>query len=352
MGEKPFAYLIWKFPETYQTFVANEIRRVEDLGLPLTIYSCTRPVEKVEYAAVREIKSPVQYLPESLWTGKGEIWRSLLAAWAHDRHRFGRALIRVARYSVRERSINAWRRFLQDCCLAERLRKDGVRHVHAHFAGAATERALSAGMLTGIPFSFTGHAIDIYTAKRRPLKEKIDAARFAVTCTAASLSYLHEVAPESQRKLHLVYHGVDVEKFAWREEEPVSGLPLILSVGRLVEKKGYDDLIAALALLRDRGVAFRAQLVGDGPEWKTLEVQVKRLSLEETVSLTGVVDQETLVGVYRQASVFALPCASWRTVTAMACPTSFWRRWRRACLSCRRPCRVSPRVYATTRPAC
>ena len=284
MADASFAYLIRMFPQTSETFIASEILRLERLGLPLRVYSCRRPVEKVEHESVRLISSPVEYLPDPLWRQLPRIVRALLACRRADRGRFGRALSFSLRYARRDRGFEMLKRLCQAACLAVDLRQRGVEHVHAHFAHSATDVTLLASQLTGIPFSFTGHARDIYLSRKDDLKLKIEAASFAVTCTGANQRYLRDIAgPALEDKVHLGYHGVDTEKFAWRESEPPVDVPLVLSVGRLVPKKGFPDLIEALALLKERGVGFRAMIVGSGPERSRLIEQVKRLGLAGTV---------------------------------------------------------------------
>jgi len=308
-SEASFAYLIRMFPQTSETFVANEILHQERLGLSLKVYSCRRPVDRVTHAVVRLIQSPVHYLPDPLWKSTLPILRTMLAVRRRNPRGFGVALRFTARKSLRELSIERWKRLLQASCLAWELQEDGIRHIHAHFAHTATDITWLASMITGIPFSFTGHAKDVYTARHRDLQEKLDAAEFAVTCTGANVDYLSEIAgPQHMGKLKLAYHGVDLDKFNYRETEPPHDLPLILSVGRLVKKKGFGDLVAALGLLRDRGVRFRALIVGDGEERKAIEEQVSALGLDDLVSLPGSVTQEELVPIYAQATVFALPC--------------------------------------------
>ena len=309
MPQPAFAYLIRMFPQTSETFIAGEILRIERLGLPLRIYSARRPVEQVVHESVRSIQSPITYLPDPLWKQMAHILSSMRKLRSNDSRRFGRTFRYVLRYSMQKRSLEVWKRFGQAACLAHELREDGIEHVHAHFAHSATEITMLASMLTGIPFSFTGHARDIYTAQRADIKAKIAAASFAVTCTGANQAFLQDIGgPELSDKVNLGYHGVDVEKFARRTVEPTAEVPLILTVGRLVQKKGFSDLVDALGILKDRGTPFRAIFVGGGPEKANLTAQIEKLGLTQQVTLLGVVSQETLVGIYKEATVFTLPC--------------------------------------------
>jgi glycosyltransferase involved in cell wall biosynthesis len=184
-----------------------------------------------------------------------------------------------------------------------------IRHIHAHFARGATEVARLVSMMTGIPFSVTAHAGDIYTAKPDDLREKISAARFVVTCTRANQVYLRELVEEDQRdKIRLIYHGVDLQKFSFGTAARGVQPPLVLAAGRLVEKKGFSYLLESCSILKESGYNFQCLIVGEGPERGRLENLVKTLGLENVVELPGSSSQEELLALYRQASVFVLPC--------------------------------------------
>lgn len=310
MDKAAFAYLIRMFPQTSETFIANEILRVERTGLPLRIYSYRRPLEDVQHEVVKQIRTPVTYLPDPLWKHLPILLRGAAKTLRKNPARAAKALTFVAKVSVRNRSIDGFKRYLQALYFGNELREQGIRHVHAHFAHQNTQVAMLTSMVSGIPFSFTGHAKDVYTAPHIDLREKLAAASFALTCTGANVDYFQALAaPDDRAKVHLAYHGVDLEKFTPRATaaEP-SEVPLILSVGRLVEKKGYPDLLQAAAILRDRGLSFRIQIMGGGPDRKALEALRHSLGLDGIVDMPGSCSQEELVEIYRQADLFALPC--------------------------------------------
>ncbi len=220
------------------------------LNAPLRIYSYRQPVEAVEHGAVRLIRSPVQYLPDPLWKSLGKLLGRASAMRKLEPLRFRKTVAYVGRVSIRDRSIDVWKRLLQALYLAWDLRQEKVAHVHAHFAHQATQVAMLASMLNGISFSFTGHAKDVYTARPRNLKEKVEMAAFAVTCTGANQTYLRSlVAPVDREKIELAYHGVDIEKFSpdIGSSDSDEAAPLVLSVGRLVAKRG---LLTSLRLWR------------------------------------------------------------------------------------------------------
>jgi glycosyltransferase involved in cell wall biosynthesis len=166
-----------------------------------------------------------------------------------------------------------------------------------------------ASVLTGIPYSFTAHARDIYSddVDFELLREKLERARFAVTVSNYNREYLAaHVGEEAAARLHVVYNGVDLDKFApdpaVRREEG-----LILGVGRLVQKKGFAVLVEACRLMRDRGRRFRCEIVGGGELRAPLDAQVRAARLDGVVTLVGERSQEDLPALYRRASVLAMP---------------------------------------------
>jgi glycosyltransferase involved in cell wall biosynthesis len=166
-----------------------------------------------------------------------------------------------------------------------------------------------ASRLTGLPFSYTTHAKDLYLTAPRSLRRRSRDARFIATCTGHNVDYLKSILPpQDHGKIRLVYHGVDLVRFAFRERSPreTGQAPLILSVGRLVPKKGHDDLIAACAILAGRGVDFRCAIVGGGPLHDELSGVIDRRGLSGIVSLEGAMAQTELIGLYRRADIFAL----------------------------------------------
>jgi glycosyltransferase involved in cell wall biosynthesis len=298
------------FPNRAQVFVANEVVALERLGLGIHIFSFRKPEGAVAHERFRQIQARVSYLPDPL---NRHVWRVLganVALFLQHPARYSRTAAYVLGHTLRERNIDTWRRLLQAACLASLASDAGVQRLHAHFADGPARLAMLASMLTGIPYSFTAHARDIYRYPNiRMLREKIVAAEWVATCTSANQQYLQALAPRGERdNIKLAYHGVDLEMFSPGERMAHSAVPLILSVGRLVEKKGYPDLLHACRTLKDAGRAFRCQIFGEGPERTRLERLIADLDLHDVVSLCGTCSQEELVEQYRQAAVFVLPC--------------------------------------------
>ena len=309
MGAPPVGYVLRMFPQASETFVANEVLELERLGLPVRLYSYRRPQETVRHECVRQIQSPITYLPDPLWRHPLALVKAHRALYRRDPSRYRSVLRYALRSFLRERDLDVWRRFTQAGYLATLIERDGVTHLHAHFAHGATHVTMLTAMFSALPFGFSAHARDIYTAKRSLLREKIAAARYVVTCTEANRAHLRQVVDaEQHEKVLLAYHGVNLSKFAPEPPVASSEPPLVLSVGRLVEKKGFPHLIRACRTLLDRGYALRCLIIGEGPERRRLEAQVRSLGLEGVVALPGARTQEELVDEYHRATVLALPC--------------------------------------------
>jgi glycosyltransferase involved in cell wall biosynthesis len=164
--------------------------------------------------------------------------------------------------------------------------------------------------LSGIPFSFTAHAKDIFVSDPDSFPVKLEEARALITCTQYNRDFLSkQYGALCDGKLHCIYHGLDVSQFKFTLRRNVeTDEPLILSVARLVEKKGLGDLMAAAAILRRRGRIFQVEIIGSGPQREALQAQAKQLGLADQVRLLGAQAHETVCLAYQRASVFALPC--------------------------------------------
>ena len=320
------AYVMNGFPRLSETFIAHEIHQLEQAGLHLRLFVVKRENEDQVHPVVAAIRAPLTYLSEAT-----SLSGTTLAGWLRENlPAFGRAHWALAvrhplRYARTLASAIAltWRHwprkvfikeFLQAGEIAAALqRADDVQHLHGHFCHGVATITWFASLLTGIPFSFTAHAKDIYQAELNPgnlLERKLGAARFVATCTCANASVLRarHARPD---EVHTIYHGLDTDYFS-PASPALTGpadVPLILAVGRLVEKKGFDQLIAACALLRQAGLRFGCDIVGEnGSARDSLRAQIDGLGLAGTVRLRGAVTQDQLREIYRGARVFALPC--------------------------------------------
>jgi len=330
------AYILKAYPRTSELFILSEIFRVEQAGVPLRLFAI-KPAEandrEPRHPVVDRITARCEFLRRSDGLSGSSLLRWLVRRLPGFLPAIGRTLVRHPLGCVRALAAavaQSWRtrrsrwsgeakaygkEFLLAVDLADRLRHaPEVRHLHAHYAHAATTVAWLASLITGLPFSFTGHARDIYCESLNPaglLPRKLRAARFAVTCTEANRRWLLRLAPQAQ--VHRIYHGVNADftsllaTAAGRTAQP--GPLRILGVGRLVPKKGFDVLVEAVAVLVRRGVKVELVLAGaDGAHATELRRRIAAHRLEALVRLPGVLDQRCLYEEYRRSTVFCLPC--------------------------------------------
>ena len=307
----PVAYVLKRYPRLTETFILNEIRAMERLGEELRIFSLLPPEPPPHHPTVAQIRAPVHAPPER-WLAKARTAaRAHAALLASSPLRYAAAVgVALSRTFSSRRPVSLWRQFARAGVVADTCRREGVRHIHAHFANAPTTVAHFAHRMSGIPFSFTAHAKDIYLARPGFLRKQLMAARFVATCTDYNAQYLRRIAPRlDPRRVRLVYHGIDLQTFAASapQSQPVVGRRArILAVGRLVPKKGHEDLIAACAALRDWGVEFDCEIVGSGPLRDALAAEVRRHDLADRVVLSGAMTHRELIDRYRGAELFVL----------------------------------------------
>jgi glycosyltransferase involved in cell wall biosynthesis len=326
------AYLVKTFPKLSETFVLNEILELERQGVELHIFSLRQPTETKVHPGVAEVRAPVTYV-RSWYTSlppapervpferlgyKVQMAEERRYLFLHHPIWFIRTWLLQARNNLGKRYLYqalqgkcAMRKrfFYQALALARELRRGGFTHIHAHFANEPASVAELAHRLAGCSFSFTAHAKDIYLTDREELARKIAAAQFVVTCTGFNQNYLKEIA--GRTPIHLSYHGVDLSRFSCEAENcrvRPPATPIILSVGRFCEKKGFTYLIQACHRLKQKGRPFVCRIVGYGPLQKQLEELIETLALQDSVLLVGKMTQDKLVQEYRQANLFVLPC--------------------------------------------
>ncbi|MCE5244198.1 MAG: glycosyltransferase [Syntrophobacteraceae bacterium] len=303
--------LLKGYPRISESFISTELLLLESLGIPIEIYSLRRPRENFAHEHVKHIAAPVTYLPEyvlpNLRTLAGTNLSLLQTLGRHYIHYLGAAVKRA----FERRKPATLRHFLQAGCLARtRLCGSGVRHIHAHFCHTPASVAFFASELTGIPFSFTAHAKDIYTSEPEQLARKIHKARFVVTCTKHNARYLHDIAGNNgcHTPIHTVYHGIDLGSFTFSAPSDPAPPFRILSVGRMVPKKGFDDLLRALHILDRAGLDFHFTHVGTGESEPQIRSLIRQLDLGRKVALLGTLPHRDVIPLYRTSHCFALAC--------------------------------------------
>ena len=310
-GRRPIVYVLKRYPRLTETFILNEIRAMERLGVRLHIVSLLPPEPPPHHPMVAEVQAPVHAPAIGFAARVREIARAHAAMIAAAPLRYARALGTALRRTPASRHpVSLWRQFARAGIVADLCRRERLGHIHAHFANAPTAVAHFAHLMSGIPFSFTAHAKDIYLSRPVVLRRHLQAAQFTATCTGYNAEYLRRLVPPAEsHKIRLVYHGIDLGAFAAAPGGPrpaTAGPPRILAVGRLVPKKGHEDLIAACAALRDQGVDFDCEIVGSGPLRDSLSAEIRRHDLEDRLTLRGSMTHADLIELYRRANLFVL----------------------------------------------
>ena len=320
-SQPQIGYILRSYPRLSQTAALNEILALEQLGVGIHIFAGINPREPTVQRQAAEIKAPVDYLETGLRQSRAARIRDHLGAMIASPRRYFRTVDYVWRRKDLDVGYTAGSRhacLTQAVYLARLLRQrqrggSPIDHLHAHFAHDPTLIALLAHKLTGVSYSFTAHARDLYQIPRSVLIDRIEAADAVVTGCVANVDYLNEVSSELApgkalpEKVILLHHGADLEVFQPAPRQGETSAPLlILSVSRLVEKKGFSDLLRAYHKLNHAGYRFRGVIYGDGPLKGELAALIKQLGLENDVALAGACSQQELLPALRRADIFAL----------------------------------------------
>lgn len=298
------------YPRLSETFIAQELLGLEQAGLKLVIVSLRLPTDSRVHAVHKEIQAPVNYLPEYLHHAPGRVLRGLLVS--VRKPGFRKAFKAFLKDLRKDWTRNRIRRFGQSAVLAAEW-PAGARWLHAHFIHTPASVAAYASDIVNVPWTVSAHAKDIWTSPDWELTGKLSSARWAVTCTKIGHEHLAALAPEASR-VHLSYHGLDLDRFPrfvrtrslrdGREPgEPVT----ILSVGRAVNKKGYDVLLRALAALPSQ-LHWHFVHAGDGVDLAALKALAVTLNLGHNITWLGAIDQSDVLEYYRRSDVFVLAC--------------------------------------------
>jgi colanic acid/amylovoran biosynthesis glycosyltransferase len=293
------AYIVKRYPRFSETFIVNELLAHEQAGLDVEIFSLRPPVDSHFQDLISQVRAPLSYL-SSGGVKASELWE----------------MIQLAQYQAPQLVQNLGSVANEDSLdvycglkLAVAASKRGITHFHAHFASSAASVARIASKLSGIPFSMTAHAKDIFheSVSHEDLEQKIADSSVTFTVSDYNLEYLHREFPQaSASKVVRLYNGMHLDQFPY--QSPHHRQPRIIAVGRFVEKKGFSDLVEACMLLRSQQVPFTCCIVGDGELLPDLQAQICELNLESHVSLLGPQPQKVVKELIAGSAVLAAPC--------------------------------------------
>ena len=289
------------FPRLSETFVLHELLDLERRGVRLHIVAMRRPEETVQQEALAALRAEVTYVPDL--TGAAARLAVRAAHGALLLRRRAAYLDGVTRIVA---SPDFSRLNLDRAALVAHLSlRLGALSMYLHFAHKPATIGRFAALMAGLPYGMSAHAKDIWCTPERELAAKVRDARVVLTCTEEGRGRLAEIA-EGHTPVVLAMHGVDTDRPA--RSGRANAVPVVLSVGRLVEKKGHDTLIRSAAVLRDKGVEVRVRIAGEGPEWAILQRLVHELGVADRVSFLGPLTPAEVESEYLAADVFALAC--------------------------------------------
>jgi glycosyltransferase involved in cell wall biosynthesis len=306
-GAGRVAIVLKGYPRLSETFIAQEILGLEQRGVGLEIWSLRHPTERIVHPMNRQIRAPVTYLPEYLYQEPMRVLRGLAAALRRPAmHHLLQLFWRDLR---RDPTANRMRRLGQAFVMAREL-PDTIRHIHVHYLHTPASVVRYAALLTGRTWSFSAHAKDIWTIPDWEKREKMTGTGWGVTCTAQGAAHLDALVPG---RVHLLYHGLDLARFPdpppdrpMRDGSDPADPVRIVSVGRAVEKKGFADLLRALAALPG-DVHWRFAHAGGGELLGVLKAQAEAAGLGQKVAFLGAKAQPDIVALMREADIFVLP---------------------------------------------
>jgi glycosyltransferase involved in cell wall biosynthesis len=303
-------FVVKRYPRYSETFIVREILAHEQAGLAIEIFALRPPIDGHFQDLIARVRAPVNYL---YLPAEGLFPEPLSAATLTANH-FWRALKEAS-----EVVPNLWaslgalrhpqaRDVYQALQLAREVRVKRIDHLHAPFASDAATVARLGARLAGVSYSFTARAKDIFHESVRPehLRQKLRDASGVVTVSDYHLDYLRQTYGPLASHVQRIYNGLDLDEFPY--EAPRDRPRKIVAIGRLVEKKGFSDLIDACALLVSRGCSFSCRIIGNGPLKADLSAQVERLALQGHVSLVGPRPQREVIEEVQTAAVLAAPC--------------------------------------------
>jgi glycosyltransferase involved in cell wall biosynthesis len=300
-------YVLKMFPRLSETFIMNELLELERQGVELSVFSLMHPNDGRFHGRLSALKLTAKYFPsqkpEVYWNAVHNLPERL----GTPMERWPEAVELLRRYDT-PRDLEF---LLRAVAIAGAVRDAGVGHLHAHFATIATRMAMTVSLMTGVPFSFTAHAKDIFreTVDRTLFAELVERAAFCVTVSDFNREFILEHTPHvNADKILRLYNGVDLSALEPPVDRTTPDVPHIVSVGRLVPKKGFDHLLRSLRLARDRGLRFRATIAGDGEEMAALTRLRQELGLEAEVAFPGAMAHERVSDLLREATLFALAC--------------------------------------------
>src|SRR6266508_2905331 len=308
-------YLYSRYPVISQTFCDTEMLALERLGIALEIGSIYPPLTSLRHEHISRLRAPIHYAPP----------QQILGIWEKDAKTTGKWPRELVELHERKygSSVKAEQRARNALYFADLFTRNGVDHFHVHFANRAAHTAMFLKEISGIPFSVTAHGQDFMKdlGNDELLREICAAAEFVAAETDYSRDLLCQNCLDSTGEIFRVYNGIDLEFFPVPYPSTANPVPRIISVGRLVAFKGFENLIDACGELARRGLDFNCEIIGDGPLRDELQAKIDMLKLSHRVKLLGSLSQGAVIEKLRVADIFALASVTDRQGASDVFPT-------------------------------
>lgn len=301
------AVVVKGYPRLSETFIAQEMLGLEQRGIEILIVALRKPYDPFIHELHRQISAEVMYLPEYVKDDPARVARA--KRWAEKQPTYQAAKTLFDADLAKQNNADRRRRWAQGCVFAHEL-PDDVSWIYTHYLHTPCSAARYAAHLSGRKWSFSAHAKDIWTSPEWDLRTKINDAAWGVTCTGVNVKHLKGLADDPE-KVELLYHGLDFSGFPEPAQSPSprdgSAEPVrLVSVGRAVEKKGYDDLLAALSALPEN-LNWQFTHIGGGELSEVLKNEADRLGLGDRITWRGAQPREEVISTCQQADLFVLP---------------------------------------------
>ncbi len=301
------AYILKGYPRISETFISNEILLLEKLCFSMRLFPMRRGREAFCHESVKQIKARVDYLPTELLIDLPKLIgpNILCAVKRPKQYRLGLATA-VRRYRRTQKQAT-FKHLFQAGYLTEKFlsRDPSICHLHGHFSHSPTSVTMFSSLLSGLKFSFTAHAKDIYTSHPDQLREKLDKAVFVTTCTSHNKQYLEALSQDGS--VECIYHGIDLNLFQ-NDALNIDTKPpyKLLTVARIIKKKGIPTIYHALRRLADNSIDFQHNLIGDGDDREPVLDLIQELGLQNRCFWLGTLPHEEVLNHFVDSDLFIL----------------------------------------------
>ena len=314
-------YLFHRFPNIRQTYLIRELLHIQECGVEVKIFTLMPPKDRAIHDGARSLLLLTQpHVSFLAWS----VIKAQLYFLRRSPKRYLRALAKTVWQTYPEPLVLllALALFPKSVYFAKKMKEMGIDHIHAHFAWLGGIAAGAIAELIDVTFSIHPHAFDLFSRNQRAVRRELETATKVVTISNYHRAYITDLCSGiNADEIEIIYNGVETDYYQpvskLKNEQPIR----ILSVGWLVEKKGFEYLIEACRILAERELVFQCRIVGDGPLHKTLQTHINRHKLQDQVSLLGAMEHSQVLELYQTSDIFALACITARNGDQDGVPT-------------------------------